>query len=113
MKKGKRKYVCSPIKCVICGYEFIPFSRKAMYCSDACKQLAYRRRLDSSSETEYETIPYSNEENLIDPNIWMENYMKKTNKHYLHEINETIFKSFPIEVQEFYFESWVLDKKYN
>lgn len=33
-------------KCLTCGKEFDAVIRKARYCSDACRQLAYRNRRD-------------------------------------------------------------------
>lgn len=112
MKKGKRKYVCSPMNCVICGYKFTPYSRKAMYCSNACKQIAYRRRLDRYSETYDDLIHYSNEENIDDPNSWMGVYMRKTNKNSLKEVSEAQFKLFPIKIQMFFYDTWVLDNQF-
>ena len=54
--KGKRKFVCGPINCVVCGFEFTPYTRKAMYCSDACKQLAYRQRIEHKIGTNVPVI---------------------------------------------------------
>lgn len=41
-KEITRKYVES--RCPVCTIRFLAKTRKAQYCSDACRQVAYRKR---------------------------------------------------------------------
>jgi hypothetical protein len=36
--------VADPRECVVCGVEFLPPRRDAVYCSHRCRQRAYRQR---------------------------------------------------------------------
>ena len=111
--KGKRKFVSAPMKCIICGYEFTPYTRKALYCSDACKQMAYRRRNAELIENKEITPTYysCNSKNSINPEKWMDNFMSNSSKTRLLDVSETEFASFPIEVQDLYRESWLIERK--
>ncbi|MBW2998873.1 hypothetical protein KY321_05010, partial [Candidatus Woesearchaeota archaeon] len=86
---GKRKYVCNSIRCKVCGFEFTPKSRKAMYCSNACKQYAYRESLRLHMENRQpQVFIYSRNSNKevkhrekeISPEKWMNDYMRTTGK---------------------------------
>lgn len=113
--KGKRKFVCEPMKCIICGYEFTPYTRKALYCSDACKQMAYRRRnaeLIENKEMDYFYYDCDSNNNT-NPEEWMANFMSKTSKTRLLDVSEADFTSFPIEVQDLYRENWLIERKYH
>jgi len=46
MTRKKRKRIERQLKCVICGDEFTAKRIDAMYCTDACNSLSYRRRLN-------------------------------------------------------------------
>ena len=114
MEKGKRKYVCDEIECIVCGYRFTPYTRKAMYCSNACKQLAYRENIRRVSRLKKEktVIVHSYERGKENnPEKWMDNYMKRTNKTLLKEISKEDFWNFPQNVREFYQEGWIYERK--
>lgn len=113
MNNWKRKYVCEPTRCIVCGFEFTPITRKAMYCSDACKQMAYRKRINEKSYENYETINYlSSSKSESNPEEWMNNYMNSNNKSALLEINDSEFFALPVYVRNFYQESWLTEREF-
>lgn len=59
----------SPIKgiCSVCGGEYTGLSRKKRYCSDACRQVAYKQRnfmytYQNPELTRLESISFTNEQ---------------------------------------------------